>query len=253
MHSPLIRKSLVSEKIEIEDLPDISHSILNVSSVQNKEFKEALTLQPIAQTANKFEDNQQITNKPPLQRTNKFEANAQPKGLIKSTSQLVIRNHDRSPSPFINSPVKKDEVEKVKFESFTILRVLGSGSFGKVFLIQKKDDNRIFAMKVLKKKDLIFKKHLRYALTETNILKKCKHPFILRIHYSFQTPKHFYLVIDYCPRGDISKELTKLNFFKEEIAKFYIAELILAVEYLHNHNVIYRDLKPENILIGTVL
>lgn len=251
MHSPVIRKSMVPEKIEIEDIPDISHSMLSMSSTQNKDLKESPTLKSTSpQKAKKGENNQQIATKPPLQRANKFETNAPSKGLVKSTSQLVIRNHDRSSSPFINSSIKKEEVEKVKFESFTILRVLGSGSFGKVFLAQKKDDNRIFAMKVLKKKDLIFKKHLRYALTETNILKKCKHPFILRIHYSFQTPKHFYLVIDYCPRGDISKELTKSNFFKEDIARFYIAELILAVEYLHDHNIIYRDLKPENILLG---
>ena len=75
---------------------------------------------------------------------------------------------------------------KVKFNSFDIIKLLGSGSFGKVFLVKKKDSGEIFAMKVLKKRDLIIKKKLRYAITETKILKSCNHPFILQIHYSFQ-------------------------------------------------------------------
>lgn len=78
---------------------------------------------------------------------------------------------------------------KVKFESFDLIKLLGCGSFGKVFLVRKKDDGKIFAMKALKKRELILRKKLRYAITETKILKSCNHPFILQIHYSFQVEK----------------------------------------------------------------
>ena len=76
--------------------------------------------------------------------------------------------------------------EKVNFKSFEILRMVGIGSFGKIFLVKKKDDGKLYAMKVLKKRNLVVKKHLRYALTEMNILKTCNHPFIVKIYYSFQ-------------------------------------------------------------------
>lgn len=79
----------------------------------------------------------------------------------------------------------------MKFDSFEVLKLVGCGSFGKVFLVRKKDDRKIFAMKVLKKRDLILKKKLRYAITETKILKSCNHPFILQIYFSFQVNKIF--------------------------------------------------------------
>jgi serum/glucocorticoid-regulated kinase 2 len=138
----------------------------------------------------------------------------------------------------------------IKFESFEILSLLGSGSFGKVCKVRLKQTNEIFAMKILNKDFLIKNRLLKFAITECNILKQSKSPFIIKLHYAFQTPENIYMVIDYCPGGDLSFQI-QLNLFEEEEAKFYIAELILAIEYLHNHNIIYRDLKPENILIAS--
>jgi len=79
--------------------------------------------------------------------------------------------------------------ETVNFKSFEILKLVGIGSFGKIFLVKKKDDGKFYAMKVLKKRNLVVKKHLKYALTEMNILKSCDHPFIIKIYYSFQVKK----------------------------------------------------------------
>jgi serum/glucocorticoid-regulated kinase 2 len=138
----------------------------------------------------------------------------------------------------------------IKFESFEILSLLGSGSFGKVCKVRLKQTNEIFAMKILNKDFLLKNRLLKFAITECNILKQSKSPFIIKLHYAFQTPENIYMVIDYCPGGDLSFQI-QLNLFEEEEAKFYIAELILAIEYLHNHNIIYRDLKPENILIAS--
>lgn len=139
--------------------------------------------------------------------------------------------------------------ERVNFKSFEVVSVLGSGAFGRVYKVVKKDTGKVYAMKALKKRNLILKNQLRYAVTEANVLKIAKHPYVLELHYAFQTPQHLYLVLDYCPGGDLSLHLVNKGTFTEDETRFYLAELILAMEYLHSKDVIYRDLKPENILV----
>lgn len=138
----------------------------------------------------------------------------------------------------------------IGFDSFEILEILGAGAFGKVFKVRLKETGEIFAMKVLEKKYLITNKALRYAITECNILKQVDHPFLIKLHFAFQTPDYLYMIIDYCPGGDLSFHISN-TLFEEDEAKFYIGELILAIEYLHSFDIIYRDLKPENILIAS--
>lgn len=104
-------------------------------------------------------------------------------------------------------------------------------------------------MKVLKKAFLVKNNHLKYAVGEANIMKQTDHPFVLMMHYSFQTPDNLYMVLDYCPGGDLAHHLNKVQLFDEKVAKFFIAEVVLAIEYIHSLNVIYRDMKPENILV----
>ena len=138
----------------------------------------------------------------------------------------------------------------IVFSSFNILQTLGSGTFGKVFKVELKSNGNIYAMKIINKKYLIRNQQLRYAVTECNVLKQAKHPFIITLHYAFQTPDHLYMILDYCPGGDLSFHIAR-NLFEEDEAKFFIAELVLAIENLHNLDIIYRDLKPENILIDS--
>lgn len=139
---------------------------------------------------------------------------------------------DLHPTPKPPPPAQESD-EGVSFQSFKLLRELGSGAFGKVFLVEKKDDGKLYAMKALKKQNLILNQHLKYAVSEANILKKADFPFILQLYYCFQTPRYLYLVIEYCPGNDLGFHLARNIAFTEEQAKFYIAELILAVEYLH--------------------
>jgi len=137
----------------------------------------------------------------------------------------------------------------IGFNSFIIEDCLGEGSFGKVFKVRMKSNGEIYAMKVLNKRFLIKNNQLKYAITECNVLKQATSPFLLTLYYSFQTPENLYMIIDYCPGGDLNFHIIQ-NLFEEEEAKFYIAELILAIEHLHELDIIYRDLKPENILIS---
>lgn len=131
------------------------------------------------------------------------------------------------------------------------MKLLGNGSFGKVFLAKHLKTTTNYALKVLNKKKLMMKKQMKYAVGEANILKKVDCPFIIKLHYSFQTPTNLYIALDYCPNGDLAEVLSDRDYLLEKEAQFYIAQLILAIEYLHSKKIIYRDLKPENILIGS--
>ena len=137
-------------------------------------------------------------------------------------------------------------------EDFEILKLIGKGTFGQVFQVRKRDTGRICAMKVLSKKVIVQKKEVAHTLGERNILvrtAKTDSPFIVGLKFSFQTPADLYLVTDYMSGGELFWHLQREGRFHEARAKFYIAELILALQHLHQHDIVYRDLKPENILL----
>ncbi|KAL4438600.1 hypothetical protein ABPG74_015498 [Tetrahymena malaccensis] len=148
------------------------------------------------------------------------------------------------------NPQYFNDCEKIHLSSFDIIDIIGSGAFGRVFLAQKKNNqNMFYAIKSLKKNQLLNKNYLKYAQTELNILKKCRNPFIINLYASFQTQNYIYMALEYCSGGDLGLILAQKNGMKEKTIKFIIAQVILAIEYLHNMNVVYRDLKPENILL----
>lgn len=137
-------------------------------------------------------------------------------------------------------------------EDFEILKLIGKGTFGQVFQVRKKDNKRIYAMKVLSKKVIVQKKEVQHTIGERNILVRTAttdSPFIVGLKFSFQTPQDLYLVTDYMSGGELFWHLQREGRFLEDRAKFYIAELILALRHLHQHDIVYRDLKPENILL----
>ncbi len=137
-------------------------------------------------------------------------------------------------------------------EDFQILKLIGKGTFGQVYQVRKKDTKRIYAMKVLQKKVIVQKKEVAHTVGERNILVRtamADSPFIVGLKFSFQTPTDLYLVTDYMSGGELFWHLQKEGRFDEKRAKFYIAELILALQHLHAHDIVYRDLKPENILL----
>lgn len=137
-------------------------------------------------------------------------------------------------------------------EDFEILRLVGKGTFGQVYQVRKKDTKRIYAMKVLSKKAIVQKKEVAHTIGERNILVRTASTdsaFIVGLKFSFQTPSDLYLVTDYMSGGELFWHLQKEGRFDERRAKFYIAELILALEHLHDNDIVYRDLKPENILL----
>ncbi|KAK2955856.1 putative protein kinase [Blattamonas nauphoetae] len=134
---------------------------------------------------------------------------------------------------------------------FQILALIGKGSFGKVFQVKKKSDDRIYAMKVLRKYELYQRNQNFHTLTERTILATIHHSFMPTLYYTFQTPYKLYLIIDYANGGEMFFHLRRAGSFPEILATFYIAEICLVLAHLHKNNIVYRDLKPENVLIDS--
>ncbi|GMT00693.1 hypothetical protein PENTCL1PPCAC_22867 [Pristionchus entomophagus] len=147
-----------------------------------------------------------------------------------------------------------EPMEKVSMENFALLKVLGKGAYGKVFLVRKiggSDHNTIYAMKVLRKTRVVSKqKTLEHTLAERQVLERLRGvPFLVQIYYAFQTENKLHIVMEYVRGGELFTHLCSRGAFDLPSAKFVIAELIMAIDILHQKNIIYRDLKLENILI----
>ncbi|KAF3064962.1 cAMP-dependent protein kinase type 2 [Daldinia childiae] len=138
---------------------------------------------------------------------------------------------------------------KYSLTDFDLLRTLGTGSFGRVHLVQSKHNQRFYAIKVLKKAQVVKMKQVEHTNDERRMLGEVKHPFLITLWGTFQDPKNLYMVMDFVEGGELFSLLRKSGRFPNPVAKFYAAEVTLALEYLHSRNIIYRDLKPENLLL----
>lgn len=134
---------------------------------------------------------------------------------------------------------------------FHILKPISRGAFGKVFLGYKKTNpDRMYAIKVMKKSEMINKNMVSQVTNERNALALSKSPFCVQLFYSLQSNHSVYLVMEYMVGGDLKSLLSVYGYFDESMAVFYTAEIILALQYLHNHGIIHRDLKPDNMLLS---
>jgi protein kinase A len=148
-------------------------------------------------------------------------------------------------------PVSQPRVTKGKYSlnDFDIQRTLGTGSFGRVHLVQSKHNQRFYAVKVLKKAQVVKMKQVEHTNDERRMLSDVKHPFLITLWGTFTDTKNLYMVMDFVEGGELFSLLRKSGRFPNPVAKFYAAEVTLALEYLHSKNIIYRDLKPENLLL----
>ena len=147
------------------------------------------------------------------------------------------------------SSSKSTGKKKITLENFEFIKVLGKGTFGKVVLCTEKATGHLYAIKILRKEVIIRKDEIAHTLTENRVLRTTNHPFLISLKYSFQTADRLCFVMEYVNGGELFFHLRHIRVFGEDRTRFYAAEIISALGYLHSHGIIYRDLKLENLLL----
>lgn len=134
-------------------------------------------------------------------------------------------------------------------EDFEPLKVIGRGAFGEVRLVQKRDTGHVYAMKILRKADMLEKEQVAHVRAERDILVEADHQWVVKMYYSFQDVINLYLIMEFLPGGDMMTLLMKKDTLSEESTQFYIAETALAIDSIHKLGFIHRDIKPDNLLL----
>ena len=170
----------------------------------------------------------------------------------KKQEQLIDKNENKEMEthPGGESSLNQENI-KLSYNDFKPLKLLGTGSFGRVLLVRFKSNNTLYAMKILRKDQIKLKHQEEHTKTERDLMVKINNPFIVNIKFAFQDESKLYIVSDFMQGGDMFYHLHSQKKFEEKKAKFYTIELILGLEFLHKNNMIYRDLKPENILMDS--
>lgn len=145
----------------------------------------------------------------------------------------------------------KPPPKKVSLDDFQLLTTIGRGAFGEVRVCRKKDTGKVFALKIMKKTEMLKKNQVQHIRAERDVLALADNPWIVKLFYSFQDTDHLYLAMEYLPGGDLMTVLMKYDILTEDQTRFYIAETALAINSVHIINYVHRDLKPDNILLDS--
>lgn len=172
-----------------------------------------------------------------------------------SSTSSISQHYDEEKILEKTSGINLSDV--VSLKDFEILKRIGKGSHGTVYLVQHRESNRLYVMKTMKKSEVIRKKQVDHAWTEFRVLKrlagdKARCPYIAPMRFAFHSPSRLYLVFDYCSGGELYFHLGRRGRLPESYVKFYAAEIIVSIGYLHACGIVFRDLKPENLVLDTL-
>ncbi|CAI5747315.1 unnamed protein product [Peronospora destructor] len=166
---------------------------------------------------------------------------------FESPSSAISLSSDSTSSLSTGKSISKHPVGP---QDFDLLCVIGQGAFGKVIQVRHQPTDEILAMKIVSNKYIVQHNSVSYLQAERDIMIKINHPFLISLRYAFQTKSNVYLVMPFVAGGELFHHLHKQGLLLESSAKFYAAEMVLALEHLHSKGIIHRDLKPENVLLG---
>jgi protein kinase X len=142
-----------------------------------------------------------------------------------------------------------EKFANIGLTNFQLLDTLGTGSFGRVRLVKFDRNDQFYALKILKKSEVIYLKQVEHVKTEKKLLEQIQHPFIVNLMGAFTDSRNLYLMMEYIIGGEFFSHLRKAGRFPNDTSKFYAAQVTMVFEYLHGMNILYRDLKPENLLL----
>ncbi|XP_014613466.1 PREDICTED: serine/threonine-protein kinase tricorner isoform X1 [Polistes canadensis] len=178
------------------------------------------------------------------QRLAKLEESLKDEGLSEQQKQEKRLQHAQKETEFLR--LKRS---RLGVEDFEPLKVIGRGAFGEVRLVQKKDTGHVYAMKILRKADMLEKEQVAHVRAERDVLVEADHQWVVKMYYSFQDPINLYLIMEFLPGGDMMTLLMKKDTLSEECTQFYISETALAIDSIHKLGFIHRDIKPDNLLL----
>lgn len=167
-----------------------------------------------------------------------------PKEEPPKSDGYLQQQHQQQPVP--GSPL---QAEAFRMEDFQVHRCLGTGSFGRVNLVYHTPTRQYYAMKRLRKSEIVRLRQVEHTNAERRLLSQVQHPFIVRMVCTFQDPLNLYIVMEYVCGGELFSLLRRVRTLPPFVAVYYAAQIVLAMEYLHGQDIVYRDLKPENLLI----
>lgn len=171
----------------------------------------------------------------------------QTSALPEHQKDAATRNYNKQQDDYL-----RESRKQVTIADFEFIKVIGSGAFGIVRLCREKDTGEVFAMKQMSKSEMVYKNQVQHVLAEKDALSSAKDSWVIGLHYTFQDDSYLYMVMDYLPGGDLMTHLMRKDTFTEDETRFYIAELVEAVDYIHTHlHYIHRDIKPDNIVFGS--
>ena len=175
----------------------------------------------------------------------------EPEPFTSSLIENMLESKPRSQEEMITGHGNATKAEKVKIDEkdFEFLKILGKGHFAKVFLAEKTDTKKLYAVKVINKMDIIKRNFFENLKSEKSIMQTIRSPFLVNLEYCFSSPSRVYFAMDFKQGGELYHHLRKQTRFSEEIVKFYACQILTGLVHLHSMNMIYRDMKPENILL----